>query len=142
MRCMRELPWKTAFITGASSGLGRGLARWLAGRGGEVFAAARREAELRALADECAKVGGRVEPVRLDVSDPRSTFAEIARIDGACGGLGLVVANAGIGFDMPATRMKWEQVEKIIQVNVTGAAATLCAALPGMLERGRGQLVG
>jgi short-subunit dehydrogenase len=139
---MRDLPWKTALITGASSGLGRGLARWLATRGVKVFAAARREAELRSLAEECAKMGGNVEPVRLDVADTQRTFATIGRIDVGCGGLDLVVANAGIGHETPATKLTWERVEETIQVNVTGAAATVCAALPRMLERNRGQLVG
>ena len=139
---MRELPWKTALITGASSGLGRGLALWLARRGVQVFAAARREPELRALAEACATLAGRVHPLRLDVSDGDRTRAEIARIDGACGGLGLVIANAGVGFDTPATRINWEEVRTIIEVNVSGAAATLCAAIPGMVQRGRGQLVG
>lgn len=139
---MDTLPYRTALITGASSGLGRGLAKWFASRGVHVFGAARREAELESLAQECARAGGRLEPVHLDVAKTQETMERIREIDERSGGLDLVIANAGVGLETPATRMNWDHVERTIQVNVTGAAATLCAVLPRMVERDRGHLVG
>ncbi|MBX5481541.1 MAG: SDR family NAD(P)-dependent oxidoreductase [Myxococcaceae bacterium] len=137
-----QLPCRTALITGASSGLGRGLARWFATRGVQVFAAARREQQLEELAKECREAGGKLEPMRLDVSDSDDTIRRIRELDERVGGLDLVIANAGVGADTPAKRLEWEDVKRIIDVNVTGAAATLCAVLPRMVERDRGHLVG
>lgn len=134
--------YRTALITGASSGLGRGLSAWFARRGTRVFAAARRVEQLNALRDEAAAAGGVVEPVQLDVSDDGATLEKVRALDDECGGLDLVIANAGVGEETPAWRMDWDVVERILKVNVTGAAATLVAVLPRMVERDRGHLVG
>lgn len=134
------MEYKTAFVTGASSGLGHGLARWLSERGLRVFVAARRMNELTALA--AAAPAGAITPVELDVADPDATMKAVQEADDACGGLDLVIANAGVGEETPAKRMKWERVARTIDVNVTGAAATLVAVLPRMVERDRGHLVG
>lgn len=139
---MEQLPYKTALITGASSGLGRGLSKWFAARGVHVYAAARREAELNTLADEVTQTGGKLQALRLDVGEPQQTLARIRELDAACGGLDLIIANAGVGIDTPAKKLQWEGIERTIQVNVTGAAATLTAVLPQMVERGRGHIVG
>jgi short-subunit dehydrogenase len=52
------------------------------------------------------------------------------------------VANAGVGEDVHASRLNWPVARRAVRVNVLGAVATLCAALPGMVARGRGHLVG
>lgn len=134
--------YKTALITGASSGLGRGLARWFAAQGVHVYGAARRESELASVAEECAKAGGTFEPVPLDVAQTHAAIEQIRAIDDRSGGLDLIIANAGVGLDSPAKALDWDKVERTLQVNVTGAAATLCAVLPRMVERNRGHLVG
>ncbi len=56
--------------------------------------------------------------------------------------LDLVIANAGLGGSTPARHFEWEHAKAILQLNVLGAVATLSAALPGMLDRKRGHLVG
>ncbi len=134
--------YENALITGASSGIGRGLATWFARRGTRVYACGRREAELASLRDEVVRAGGRLEPVVMDVSRAQETIDRIREIDRDCGGLDLVIANAGLGLETAAKKIKWENVEKMIQVNVVGSAATITAALPGMVERDRGHLVG
>ena len=134
--------YENALITGASSGIGRGLATWFARRGTRVYACGRREAELASLRDEVVRAGGRLEPVPMDVSRAQETIDRIREIDRDCGGLDLVIANAGLGLETAAKKIKWENVEKMIQVNVVGSAATITAALPGMVERDRGHLVG
>jgi len=139
---MAETKYGTALITGASSGLGYGLALWFAKRGTRVFAAARRTQHLQACAEEARVAGGTVEPVEMDVSRTDETMARIQRIDADCGGLDLVVANAGVGLDTYGKRFEWERAKKVLDVNVMGAAATLSAVLPRMVERKRGHLVG
>jgi len=134
--------YENALITGATSGIGRGLATWFARRGTCVYACGRREAELQSLRDEITRAGGRLEPVAMDVSRTRETIDRIQEIDRGCGGLDLIVANAGVGIETPGWKIRWEDVEKLIQVNVMGAAATVTAVLPQMVERNRGHLVG
>ncbi len=131
--------FQRALITGASSGLGRGLAVWFAKQGVTVYAAARRTAQLESLK---AEVGEQIVPVTLDVSDADATEARVRELDRTSGGLDLVIANAGRGSDVSGRKMDWPTVHAMIQVNVTGAVATLCGALPGMVERKRGHLVG
>ncbi len=137
---MADLAYRTALITGASSGIGRELARWFAGRGVRVFAAARRRQRLDEL--RASEGSGRIEPVELDVAEAAAAVEKIREIDRACGGLDLVVANAGVGGATDVRKLEWRFQERLIGVNVTGAAATLCAAIPGMAERRRGHLVG
>jgi short-subunit dehydrogenase len=136
------MDYRTALVTGASSGLGRGLALWFAKRGVKVYAAARRTAQLASLADEARAAGAEVVALEMDVARTQETLARIRELDEACGGLDLVVANAGVGDPTLGTKLAWETVQRTIDVNVTGAAATLCAALPQMVARGRGHLVG
>ena len=135
------MDYRNALITGASSGLGAGLVRRLSARGTRVYAAARRKDRLEQLAAECGP--GEVVPVVLDVADTAKVVETLRRIDGECGGLDLIVANAGIGGNKRATRLTWEkQVEPVLRINVLGAFATLTAVLPAMVERDRGHLVG
>ena len=139
---MNEMSYRTALVTGASSGLGRGLALWLGKRGVKVYAAARRHTHLEALAQEAKAAGAHIEPVELDVSHADATLERVRALDDACGGLDLVVANAGVGGQTHARDFPWEHARKVIDVNVTGAVATLSAVLPRMVERNRGHLVG
>jgi short-subunit dehydrogenase len=134
-----KTPWKTALLTGASSGLGRGLAAWLAKRDVKVYAAARRLDQLEALR---AEAGDNIVPLKLDVSDADATFAAVQKLDADCGGLDLVIANAGVGEDTRPKKLNWESISRMMDVNVSGATATLCGALPAMIERKRGHLVG
>lgn len=136
---MTTPPWKTALVTGASSGLGRGLAAWLTARGVKVYAAARRMEQLEQLQKE---LGELLVPLQLDVSDGNATYAAVKELDGTSGGLDLVIANAGVGTETKPRRISWEATQQMIDVNCRGAAATLTGALPGMIERGSGQLVG
>ncbi len=133
------MEYRHALITGASSGLGLSLSRWFARRGVRVFAAARRHDRLESLRVEFPL---QIEPVTMDVADVKATRARISAIDTECGGLDLVIANAGISGETSGRSLDWNTVEQMIDINVTGAAATLTAALPAMVKRGRGHLVG
>ena len=134
------MPAKTVFVTGASSGLGRGLALHYAREGKTVHAAARRKDELARLAAEAPP--GSIVPVPLDVADSDALVAAIHRAEDASGGaLDLVIANAGVGRPASARKMDWSVVRQILDVNATAACVTLAAALPKMVERNAGQVV-
>jgi short-subunit dehydrogenase len=132
------MTFKTVFITGASSGLGRGLSLHYARAGATVFAAARRKEQLDSLAAE-VKEGGRVVPMPLDVCDLEALAAAVHSAEGESGGaLDLVVANAGVGEPTHGRNLDWSRVKQILDVNVTAALATVCAALPAMVAHNRG----
>jgi short-subunit dehydrogenase len=130
-----------ALITGASSGIGAALAKRLAAEGREVVLAARREDALRQLAEDITAAGGAARVEVLDVSDPERTEARVRELDEELG-LDLVVANAGVGGSCWSGKLQWRDCEKIIAVNVCGAIATMTGAIPGMVGRGRGHVVG
>lgn len=133
---------RTAFVTGASVGIGAELAKLLARQGLHVAIAARREAELAAVAAAIRAEGGHATVVPVDVSDAAAITAAVQRIDGELGGLDLVVANAGVATQRHSAKLQWDDCATMLGVNVIGATATLVAAIPGMVARGRGHLVG
>ena len=131
---------RSVFITGASSGLGRGLALHYARAGATVHAVARRKPELQALAAEAPK--GSVAPVVLDVTDTERLVEAIHAAEAASGGaLDLVIANAGVGIPSSARKMDWRSVRTTFEVNVTAASVTIAAGLPAMVARDAGQVV-
>ena len=87
-----------AWVTGASSGIGRGVALELARRGYVVAASARRADELLALAREANSLLGRIEPAPVDVTDRAATAKAVADIE-ARGPIALAFLNAGSSFD-------------------------------------------
>ncbi len=133
--------YENVFITGASSGIGAGLAEKLVARGARVYAAARRMDRLEELSAATADSPGELIPVQLDVNDTGAVIEAIRGADEETDGLDLVIANAGVGRIRNGRKLTWEDVSPVLQTNVLGASATLTAALPAMIERGRGQLV-
>jgi short-subunit dehydrogenase len=135
--------YRTALVTGASSGIGQALAERLAANGTLVVLAARRADRLHAVATSIEADGGeaRVEP--MDVGDTTATVARIRALDAELGGFDLVIANAGVGMKHKGLpTYSWEAMAGTCHVNFCGAAATMTAVLPQMVERGKGHVVG
>lgn len=133
---------RTALITGASRGIGRALAEELAGRGYDVALVARTASALEGVAASVEAAGRRAFVRPADVRDVDAIAAAVKDASAALEGLDVVVANAGVARGRWSGKLTYEDCADVIDVNVRGAVATLLAALPGMLERGRGTLVG
>jgi short-subunit dehydrogenase len=130
-----------ALVTGASSGIGRGLALALGKRGAHVVVAARRRERLEELVREIEAAGGRGEVLVLDASDGDATYEAVRAVDARLP-LDLVVANAGVGGITPGKKLEWPRIKSILETNLVGAAATIAGAVPGMIARGDGRVVG
>ena len=138
-----ENTYANVVITGASSGLGRALSLWFTRRGARVYAAARREELLESLRVEASAGPGSVVPVRLDVAEPEAVGEKLRALDDAApGGIDLVVANAGVGGMVAAQQSEWPELQRMLQVNILGATATMAALAPRMAQRHKGHLVG
>jgi short-subunit dehydrogenase len=131
-----------AVVTGASSGIGSALARGLGRDGVAVGLIARRADFLRELAEEIRGGGGVARYAAADVSDREALRGAIRELDERLGPVDLMIANAGIGFETPADGFDAIAFERILRVNVMGAAYAFEAVLPEMIARGEGHLVG
>lgn len=130
---------QTAFITGASSGIGAALAESLAGEGANVVLGARRIEKLEAVALRIAAAGGRALPVACDVTDRASLDHAVARAVSTFGGLNLLIANAGFGISGFFESLTTDDHRRQMDTNFFGVVDTIYAALPE-LQRSRGHI--
>lgn len=134
---------RTILITGASGGIGGSLALEFARRGYGLALAARRTAQLDAMAPALRAAGApKVVTIGLDVADTASIEPAVRQAATALGRLDIVVANAGIGVLTPTGKGYLPQIQQTLQVNLLGAIATIEAALPILKAQGGGQVVG
>ncbi|MBP2462174.1 MULTISPECIES: SDR family oxidoreductase [unclassified Rhizobium] len=132
---------KVVLITGASSGIGAGIARELAKAGAALMLGARRTDRLEELARELRDLGAKVATRRLDVTDradvaafAQAAVAEFGRVD-------VIVNNAGV---MPLSLMsslKVDEWDRMIDVNIKGVLYGIAAVLPQMTAQGSGQII-
>jgi short-subunit dehydrogenase len=132
---------KTVMITGASSGIGRGLAVELARRGAKVGLIARRADALAELVREIENANGKAIALPADVMDADSLHAAATQLRNALGPIDVLIANAGVGATVDGAELKGSGVASIINVNVLGAANSVEAVVPEMVKRGKGHLV-
>ncbi len=132
---------KVILITGASSGIGAGIARELASAGARVMLGARRLDRLEALAAEIREMGGAVMTRQLDVTDRAdvAAFADAVRL--AWGSIDVIVNNAGIMPLSLMTSMKVEEWGRMVDVNIKGVLHGVAAVLPEMTARGSGHII-
>lgn len=130
-------------ITGASSGIGRALALELARAGHSLILVSRRKDELDLIAHACRQAGAPVaHALAGDVSDPSKAKVLVHEAEKLLGGIDTLIVNAGISRHKNADKLTWEHFEAIFATNVNGAVSMVIAALPEMLKRGQGQIVG
>ncbi len=134
---------KNAIITGASSGIGQGLARELARRGWSVAMLARRMELMEAERDRLRGEGHNAVAIPCDVSDRSSVEAAVREAQSALGGpCDLAIANAGVGIQGHAAKFDVDSAKRMIEVNVLGTMYLFAATIPSMVERRQGHFVG
>lgn len=131
-----------ALVTGASSGIGRAIARRLAVRGHDLVLVARSEGELRALAAEVEGAdGARAEVLPADLSDPVAVDALVERVEVRGIPVEVLVNNAGFGLYGPFVEEDPERERAMIQVNALALTALCRRFVPAMVERGHGRVL-
>jgi short-subunit dehydrogenase len=127
-----------ALVTGASSGIGAATAAALADAGASVLLTGRDPARL---ADVARRTGGVALPADLAAADGPARLAEAALRAAAEPGIDILVNNAGLGWSGPIGEITSEKISELVTVNLIAAMELTRLLVPGMIERGRGQLV-
>jgi 3-oxoacyl-[acyl-carrier protein] reductase len=134
---MFDLSGRTALVTGASGGIGDAIARQLHGQGATVVLAGRRRDALAALAES---LGERARVAVADLAEPEAAEQLIAAAD-ADRGVDVLINNAGLTRDNLALRMKDQDWQTVLDVNLSAGFRLIRAALRGMMRRRWGRIV-
>ena len=136
-----DLSGKTAFVTGASQGIGKACALELARAGAEVVVASRNLERLEMVAEEVRAVGRKALAVSLDLANPDTVKLAFAKAQEEFSKIDILVNNAGITRDGLVLRMKRSDWQEVLDTNLTGAYLCIQAALSGMVKRHYGRIV-
>lgn len=135
---MFDLTGKTALVTGATGGIGEAIARSLHTRGATVTLSGTRVEKLDALATD---LGERVHVAAANLSDRTDVDALVPKAEEAMGGLDILVNNAGITRDNLFMRMKDEEWDQVLEVDLTSVFRLSRAAIRGMMKRRHGRII-
>ncbi len=135
---MFDLSGRKALVTGATGGLGNAIARALHAQGASVALSGTRAEALESLATE---LGARAHVVPANLGEAASVEALVPAAESALGGLDILVNNAGITRDNLFLRMKDEEWDQVLAVNLTAAFRLSRAAVKGMMRRRAGRIV-
>ena len=138
---MAALAGRVAVVTGASSGIGAGLAAMLAEEGARVVLAARRGKELERVAAEIRETGGEALPVATDLTDETSLTRLLDAAAASFGPVDVLVNNAGFAVWKPLEATTLAEWDHTFAVNVRAAAYLCAAVLPGMQARRFGRVI-
>ena len=136
---MFDLGGKAALVTGASGAIGGAIVRALHAQGAAVLLAGTREGALQTLAGE---LGDRVHVATADLADPAAGDTLVRRAEEAMGKLDILVNNAGLTRDGLAVRMKDEDWQKVLDVDLSAGFRLARAAMRGMMRRRSGRIIG
>lgn len=129
-------------ITGASQGIGAAIAKVFAREvpGGRLALVARNAKKLAAVARGCAKAGAVAETFVCDVSDEAAVAAMAAAVTKRCGGVDVLINNAGVFTSAPFAETAVAEFDRIVAANLRSAFLVTRAFVPAMLQRGRGDV--
>jgi NAD(P)-dependent dehydrogenase (short-subunit alcohol dehydrogenase family) len=137
----QKLAGKVAIVTGGSKGIGLAIARSLGEMGAKVSICARDKSKLNQTAEELRKAGIDILAVPADVTRPKDIAALVETTDKKLGPIDILINNAGIGHFGPVHNMSEEDYDSILDTNLKSVFLMTKAVAPGMIERGRGQIV-
>ena len=137
----QNIQGKVVVITGASSGLGEATARLLSAHGARVVLGARRVDRLQALADGIVRQGGQALAQATDVTDRAQVQRLVDRAVEAFGRIDVMVNNAGLMPHSPLERLKVDDWDRMIDVNLKGVLYGIAAALPAMQRQKAGHFI-
>ncbi|MDF2825999.1 MAG: short-chain dehydrogenase/reductase, partial [Mycobacterium sp.] len=128
------LTGRTAFVTGASSGIGAATAVRLAGLGATVAVAARRHDNLNALVTRISEAGGQALAIPLDVTDRAAVLDAAQQIRTQLGAVDLVFNNAGVQLISPVENVAFDDWQQQIDLNITGVMNVIGAFVPQLID--------
>ena len=134
----QSIAGKVVLVTGASSGIGRAVARLLAAEGATLALAARSTERMQALAEE---IGGTPHIISADLTDPKEVERMVADSEERFGQIDVFVANAGIYVPGLAAEGNPDDWDRMIALNVSGVFRAVRAVLPGMIARRDGDIL-
>ncbi len=132
---------KVVAITGASRGIGRGLARYFADQGAQVVAMARNEEQLNKLSTEIKNAGGTCIPIKLDVRRVASIQPAFDAIVERWGRIDVLINNAGMGKPIPAVNITESDWDEMMSLNLKGTFFCAQAAARHMLHQEQGRII-
>jgi 3-oxoacyl-[acyl-carrier protein] reductase len=132
---------KAALVTGAGTGIGRAIALELARSGAAVMLSGRRPEPLTAVQQEVAAFGGTAHVHPADVADPDQATRLVAAAKAALGRIDILVNNAGRPYDTLILRMKWDELDAALAVNLKSMFYLSAAAGKVMLSQKSGSIV-
>src|SRR5271169_5571536 len=135
---MFDLTGQSALVTGASGGIGGAIARALHRQGATVAVAGRRGEALDALV---AELGERAHALTGDLADPEAPDRLMREAEAAMGQIDILINNAGITRDALALRLKDEDWQAVIDIDLSAAFRLIRAALRGMVRRRHGRVI-
>ena len=138
---LMSLSSRTAFITGASQGIGRTCALRLAKEGATVAVAARNQEKLNELVSEITAAGGKAAAFTLDVANEDQVKETIKAAIAQFGKIDILVNNAGITRDQLVMRMKRTDWDAVLETNLTSAYLCIQAVIPSMLKQRWGRII-
>jgi 3-oxoacyl-[acyl-carrier protein] reductase len=136
-----NLDGRVALVTGAAQGIGRAIALALAGDGADLALGDLNLEKLEAVGREVEGLGRKALALHLDVSSSDSVQAAVAKVLEAQGKIDILVNNAGITKDNLIMRMKSQDWDAVLSVNLNGAFHCIRAVLPGMVKQRYGRIV-
>ncbi|WP_416668899.1 SDR family oxidoreductase [Egbenema bharatensis] len=132
---------KVVIITGASSGIGEATAKLLASRGAKVVLGARREHQLKQLADKIQNAGGQAVYQLMNVVNPSDNAAIVTLAQETFGRVDVIFLNAGIMPISPLSALKTDEWNQTVDVNIKGVLNGIAAVLPTFISQKSGHII-
>jgi 2-deoxy-D-gluconate 3-dehydrogenase len=136
-----DLSGRVALVTGGNGGIGLGMGRGLAAAGASVMVAGRNAAKSAAAVAELEALGARAAAVEVDVTDPESCTAMVARTVADFGRVDILINNAGTAIRKQPQDYALEEWHEVLETNLTSAFICCRAVYPGMCQQGGGKII-